>query len=60
MKRFKYESTRLVDKTVVHSKENITSIEIPSSIHELFKDWNDDGIRSKEIVWGDPKGAEFK
>ena len=59
MKRLKYKS-RLVDKPIVDSKENITVTEVLSSIHELFNDWNDDGIRSKGLMWGDPKGEEFK
>lgn len=59
MKRLKYKS-RLIDKPIVDSKGNNTVTKAPSSIHELFKDWKDDGIRSKELMWGDPKGAEFK
>jgi len=31
----------------------------PQDIHELFQDWEDDGIREKELDWGDSHGNEF-
>ena len=32
----------------------------PNTIHELFCNWKDDGIRHKEIDWGEAKGGELK
>ena len=32
----------------------------PNTIHELFSNWEDDGIRHKEIDWGEAKGGELK
>ena len=30
-----------------------------SSIHELFADWKDDGLRHQELDWGEAKGEEM-
>ena len=30
----------------------------PNTIQELFSSWEDDGIRHKEIDWGNVKGKE--
>lgn len=30
------------------------------NIHELFANWEDDGVRSHEMDWGESKGAELK
>lgn len=32
----------------------------PTNIHELFEDWEDDGIREKELNWGESKGQELE
>ena len=32
----------------------------PNSIHELFSNWEDDGIHHKELDWGEIKGNEGK
>lgn len=32
----------------------------PNTIHKLFSNWEDDGIRHKEIDWGEAKGGELK
>lgn len=32
----------------------------PSSIHELFANWKDDGIRDHELDWGEPQGEELQ
>ena len=32
----------------------------PNNIHKLFANWKDDGIRHKEIDWGEAKGGELK
>lgn len=34
-------------------------IEKPKTIHELFSDWEDDGIRQGEIDWGQAQGEEL-
>lgn len=31
-----------------------------NTIYELFSNWEDDGIRHKEIDWGEAKGGELK
>ena len=32
----------------------------PKTIHELFSNWEDDGIRHNENDWGEAKGGELK
>ena len=32
----------------------------PNTIHELFSNWKDDGIRHNENDWGEAKGGELK
>lgn len=32
----------------------------PTNIHELFKDWRDDGQRDFEPDWGERQGHELK
>lgn len=32
----------------------------PTNIHDLFADWKDDGIRDRELDWGNPVGREFR
>ncbi|GAA3622243.1 AbrB/MazE/SpoVT family DNA-binding domain-containing protein [Secundilactobacillus similis] len=32
----------------------------PTNIHELFADWQDDGVRDHDLDWGKPVGREFK
>lgn len=32
----------------------------PTTLAELFKDWEDDGIRITEIDWGEPQGSEHQ
>ena len=32
----------------------------PANIHELFKDWQDDGKRDHELDWGKSEGNEFQ
>ena len=32
----------------------------PNTIHELFSNWEDDGIRHNENDWGEAKGGELK
>ena len=31
----------------------------PDSIHDLFAGWEDDGVRHREIDWGESKGEEL-
>lgn len=45
----------VIDNSIVMTPVN----EAPNSIHDLFKDWKDDGIRSEELDWGESKGAEL-
>jgi len=30
-----------------------------TSIHELFADWEDDGLRHQELDWGEAEGEEM-
>lgn len=30
-----------------------------TSIHELFADWKDDGLRHQELDWGEAEGEEM-
>nr|WP_308718710.1 AbrB/MazE/SpoVT family DNA-binding domain-containing protein [Lactiplantibacillus plantarum] len=32
----------------------------PTNIHELFKDWQDDGKRDHELDWGKSEGNELQ
>jgi len=32
----------------------------PQDIHELFQNWEDDGIREKELDWGNSQGNELE
>lgn len=32
----------------------------PKNIHDLFKGWEDDGIRDRELDWGKAQGKELK
>ncbi|CAM3117596.1 hypothetical protein [Lactiplantibacillus plajomi] len=32
----------------------------PRDIHDLFKNWQDDGIRDSGLDWGQPVGNELK
>ena len=32
----------------------------PTTIHELFKDWQDDGKRDHELDWGKSEGNELQ
>ena len=32
----------------------------PTTIHELYEEWQDDQIRDTELDWGSEKGSEFK
>lgn len=32
----------------------------PNTIHELFSNWEDDGILHQELDWGESKGNERK
>lgn len=36
----------------------IPEVKQPSTIYELFSNWEDDGIRHKEINWGELKTKE--
>ena len=38
----------------------IPEVKQPNTIYELFSNWEDDGIRHKEIDWGEIKGNEGK
>lgn len=31
----------------------------PKNIHDLFANWQDDGIRDHELDWGQPQGKEL-
>lgn len=31
----------------------------PTNIHELFKNWKDDGVRDHELDWGKSEGNEL-
>ena len=36
----------------------IPEVKQPNTIYELFSNWEDDGIRNKEINWGEVKTKE--
>jgi len=36
----------------------IPEVKQPNTIYELFSNWEDDGIRHKEINWGEVKTKE--
>lgn len=48
-------SVSIKDQSIVLTPEN----QKPSSIHDLFAGWEDDGIRHKETDWGEAKGEEL-
>ena len=43
------------DRSIVLTPES----QNPSSIHDLFAGWEDDGVRHREIDWGESKGEEL-
>ncbi|MET3559284.1 antitoxin MazE [Streptococcus rupicaprae] len=43
------------DQSIILTPE----IQKPTSIHELFAGWEDDGIRSQELDWGQAEGNEL-
>jgi antitoxin MazE len=55
----------LVNKQTMEIKVQGNSIvltpidSVPNNIHELFKNWQDDGKRDQELDWGDRKGNEM-
>lgn len=51
------------DMTITIKNESIVLTPIkkrPTNIHELFKDWQDDGKRDNELDWGKPEGNELQ
>ncbi|NVY96530.1 PbsX family transcriptional regulator [Lactobacillus sp. DCY120] len=51
------------DMTVAIKDGSITLTPIkkcPTNIHELFKDWQDDGKRDHELDWGESVGNEVQ
>lgn len=49
-------SISIKDQSIVLTPEN----QQPSTIHELFADWEDDGIRHGELDWGQAQGGELE
>lgn len=48
-------SISVKDQSIVLTPE----IQKPTTIHELFAGWEDDGIRHKEVDWGIAEGNEI-
>lgn len=49
-------SISIKDQSIVLTPEN----QQPSTIHELFATWEDDGIRQGELDWGPAQGGEVE
>ncbi|UQS84271.1 AbrB/MazE/SpoVT family DNA-binding domain-containing protein [Bombilactobacillus thymidiniphilus] len=60
IKKLQLADNQELDVTVENGAIVLTPVrKQPANIHELFKDWHDDGIREHELDWGQATGDEL-
>ncbi|MDF3266404.1 AbrB/MazE/SpoVT family DNA-binding domain-containing protein, partial [Lactiplantibacillus plantarum] len=61
IKQLKLDDNQDMTITIENGSIVLTPIKkTPTNIHELFKDWQDDGKRDHELDWGKSEGNELQ